>query len=185
MHSAWERWPTAFHLGLPVLVPRTLLRLPPPPSIRCRWLLPPNLVLSWMALRESCCPVQTEPPLNTPVRAVVPKPFFCPCCCGLPAAATTDAAVDVPPLGPPSPNIMPARVRLLQENREYTAEVMFETYNVPGLYIAVQAVLALAASWTSKKVCVCARPPCACGVCLFVLACDCARPRFGCVGQPF
>jgi len=37
------------------------------------------------------------------------------------------------------------------ENREYTAEVMFETYNVPGLYIAVQAVLALAASWTSKK----------------------------------
>ena len=43
-----------------------------------------------------------------------------------------------PPLNPP-------------ENREYTAEVMFETYNVPGLYIAVQAVLALAASWTSKK----------------------------------
>ena len=28
---------------------------------------------------------------------------------------------------------------------------MFETYNVPGMYIAVQAVLALAASWTSKK----------------------------------
>jgi len=27
---------------------------------------------------------------------------------------------------------------------------MFETFNVPGLYIAVQAVLALAASWTSK-----------------------------------
>jgi len=38
------------------------------------------------------------------------------------------------------------------ENREYTAEVMFETFNVPGLYIAVQAVLALAASWTSKQV---------------------------------
>ena len=38
------------------------------------------------------------------------------------------------------------------ENREYTAEVMFETYNVPGLYIAVQAVLALAASWTSVSV---------------------------------
>merc|ERR1712078_211429 len=38
------------------------------------------------------------------------------------------------------------------ENREYTAEVMFETFNVPGLYIAVQAVLALAASWTSKNV---------------------------------
>eukprot|EP00300_Choanocystis_sp_HF-7_P034032 c46527_g1_i1.p1 GENE.c46527_g1_i1~~c46527_g1_i1.p1 ORF type:complete len:432 (+),score=90.64 c46527_g1_i1:37-1332(+) len=36
------------------------------------------------------------------------------------------------------------------ENREYTAEIMFETFNVPGLYIAVQAVLALAASWTSK-----------------------------------
>jgi actin-related protein 3 len=41
-----------------------------------------------------------------------------------------------PPLNPP-------------ENREYTAEVMFETFNVPGLYIAVQAVLALAASWTA------------------------------------
>ena len=38
------------------------------------------------------------------------------------------------------------------ENREYTAEVMFETFNVPGLYIAVQAVLALAASWTSQDV---------------------------------
>jgi len=37
------------------------------------------------------------------------------------------------------------------ENREYTAEIMFETFNVSGLYIAVQAVLALAASWTSKK----------------------------------
>ena len=44
-----------------------------------------------------------------------------------------------PPLNPP-------------ENREYTAEVMFETFNVPGLYIAVQAILALAASWTSKQV---------------------------------
>ena len=38
------------------------------------------------------------------------------------------------------------------ENREYTAEIMFETFNVPGLYIAVQAVLALAASWTSRDV---------------------------------
>jgi actin-related protein 3 len=38
------------------------------------------------------------------------------------------------------------------ENREYTAEIMFETFNVPGLYIAVQAVLALAASWTSSDV---------------------------------
>jgi len=38
------------------------------------------------------------------------------------------------------------------ENREYTAEIMFETFNVPGLYIGVQAVLALIASWTSKHV---------------------------------
>ncbi len=38
------------------------------------------------------------------------------------------------------------------ENREYTAEIMFETFNVAGLYIAVQAVLALAASWTSRQV---------------------------------
>lgn len=45
-----------------------------------------------------------------------------------------------PPLNPP-------------ENREYTAEIMFETFNVPGLYIAVQAVLALAASWSSSSVC--------------------------------
>ncbi|CAM9183636.1 unnamed protein product [Chrysoparadoxa australica] len=37
------------------------------------------------------------------------------------------------------------------ENRELTAEVMFETFGVPGLYIAVQAVMALAASWGSKK----------------------------------
>jgi len=36
------------------------------------------------------------------------------------------------------------------ENREYTAEVMFETFNVPGLYIAVQAVLALCASLLTK-----------------------------------
>ncbi len=32
------------------------------------------------------------------------------------------------------------------ENRELTAEIMFETFNVPGLYIGVQAVLALCAS---------------------------------------
>jgi actin-related protein 3 len=38
------------------------------------------------------------------------------------------------------------------ENREYLAEIMFETFNVPGLYIAVQAMLALAASWTSPQV---------------------------------
>jgi actin-related protein len=29
---------------------------------------------------------------------------------------------------------------------------MFETFNVPGLYIAVQAVLALSASWKSRPV---------------------------------
>jgi actin-related protein 3 len=34
------------------------------------------------------------------------------------------------------------------ENREYAAEIMFETFNVPGLYIGVQAVLALAAAFT-------------------------------------
>lgn len=28
---------------------------------------------------------------------------------------------------------------------------MFESFNVPGLYIAVQAVLALAASWQSRE----------------------------------
>jgi len=39
-----------------------------------------------------------------------------------------------PPLNPP-------------ENREQAAEIMFETFGVPGMYIAVQAVLALAASW--------------------------------------
>ncbi|CAD6184597.1 unnamed protein product [Caenorhabditis auriculariae] len=36
------------------------------------------------------------------------------------------------------------------ENREYTAEIMFESFNVPGLYIAVQAVLALTASWQTR-----------------------------------
>ncbi|EHA97739.1 Actin-related protein 3 [Heterocephalus glaber] len=38
------------------------------------------------------------------------------------------------------------------ENREYTAEIMFESFSVPGLYIAVQVVLALAATWTSRQV---------------------------------
>ena len=38
------------------------------------------------------------------------------------------------------------------ENREYTAEIMFESFNIPGLYIAVQAVLSLAASWTRRQV---------------------------------
>jgi actin-related protein 3 len=37
------------------------------------------------------------------------------------------------------------------ENREYTAEIMFETFNVPSLYIAVQAVLALCASLLNQK----------------------------------
>ena len=32
-----------------------------------------------------------------------------------------------------------------QENREYTAEVLFETFNAPGMYIATQAVLCLRA----------------------------------------
>ncbi|KAI0250252.1 actin actin-like protein [Lactifluus subvellereus] len=44
-----------------------------------------------------------------------------------------------PPLNPP-------------ENREQTAEIFFESFNIQGLYIAVQAVLALAASWTSNRV---------------------------------
>ncbi|BHF84121.1 Actin-related protein 3B [Sparganum proliferum] len=37
------------------------------------------------------------------------------------------------------------------ENREYLAEIMFETFNIPGLYIAVQATLALIASWGSGE----------------------------------
>lgn len=37
------------------------------------------------------------------------------------------------------------------ENREFTAEIMFETFNVPGLYIAVQAVLALCASLLTQS----------------------------------
>jgi len=36
------------------------------------------------------------------------------------------------------------------ENREFTAEIMFETFNVPGLYIAVQAVLALCAALLTR-----------------------------------
>lgn len=43
-----------------------------------------------------------------------------------------------PPLNPP-------------ENREYAAEIMFETFQVPGLYIGVQAVLALIASKISSN----------------------------------
>jgi actin-related protein 3 len=37
------------------------------------------------------------------------------------------------------------------ENRELTAEVMFETFGAKQLLIAVQGVLALTASWNSKK----------------------------------
>ena len=37
------------------------------------------------------------------------------------------------------------------ENRELTAEIMFETFNVPGLYIGMQAILALYASFISER----------------------------------
>ncbi|XP_042020684.1 actin-related protein 3-like [Salvia splendens] len=37
------------------------------------------------------------------------------------------------------------------ENREYTGEILFETFNVPGLFIGVQPVLALAAGYTDTK----------------------------------
>jgi len=37
------------------------------------------------------------------------------------------------------------------ENRELTAEIMFETFNVRGLHIAVQAVLALYAQWAQGR----------------------------------
>ena len=51
-----------------------------------------------------------------------------------------------PPLNPP-------------ENREHTAEIMFETFSVPALHIGVQAVLALyagfAAEEKSSRVCYC------------------------------
>ena len=40
----------------------------------------------------------------------------------------------------------------LPENREYTAEVMFETFNVPGLYIAVQAILALVSTLATNNI---------------------------------
>ena len=43
-----------------------------------------------------------------------------------------------PPLNPP-------------ENRETAAEIMFETFNVPGLHIGVQAVLALYAAFAAAK----------------------------------
>ena len=37
------------------------------------------------------------------------------------------------------------------ENLEYTGEIMFEIFNVPGLYIAVQAVLSIAAGYRTSK----------------------------------
>ncbi|XP_073002845.1 actin-related protein 3-like isoform X2 [Typha latifolia] len=37
------------------------------------------------------------------------------------------------------------------ESREYAGEIMFETFNVPGLYIAVQSVLTLAAGYSTPK----------------------------------
>ena len=37
------------------------------------------------------------------------------------------------------------------ENRELTAEVFFETFNVPSLYIGTQAILALYASFISER----------------------------------
>lgn len=45
--------------------------------------------------------------------------------------------------------------------REYTAEIMFETFNVPGLYIGVQAVLALYAGFAAAdKLGKVSMPPC-------------------------
>ena len=37
------------------------------------------------------------------------------------------------------------------ENRELTAEILFETFNVPGLYIGMQAILALYATFLSER----------------------------------
>lgn len=44
--------------------------------------------------------------------------------------------VTEPPLNPP-------------ESREALAEIMFESFNVAGLYVGVQAVLALYAGWAT------------------------------------
>eukprot|EP00965_Chrysotila_dentata_P249917 6209148-Pleurochrysis_carterae.AAC.2 len=62
--------------------------------------------------------------------------------------ARTHASLQQRPVSFPA---SPAPYRNPPENRELTAEIMFETFNVKGLYIAVQAVLALCASWTSKQ----------------------------------
>ena len=37
------------------------------------------------------------------------------------------------------------------ENREYTGEIKFEIFKVPGLYIAVQVVLAIATAYRISK----------------------------------
>lgn len=37
------------------------------------------------------------------------------------------------------------------ENRELTAEILFETFNVAGLYIGTQATLALYASFIAER----------------------------------
>ena len=37
------------------------------------------------------------------------------------------------------------------ENREYLAEMMFESFNVPGMSIQVQAVCALASNWVNDS----------------------------------
>lgn len=42
-------------------------------------------------------------------------------------------------------------IKSVKLNFLFISEIMFETFNVPGLYIAVQAVLALAASWMSRS----------------------------------
>jgi hypothetical protein len=55
------------------------------------------------------------------------------------------------PSGPLSRARPLPRARAPAQNREYTAEIMFESFNVAGLYIGVQAVLALAASLASKR----------------------------------
>ena len=52
----------------------------------------------------------------------------------------------------PSPQLLYMQSLTATISREYTAEIMFESFNVPGLYIAVQAVLSLAASWTKRQV---------------------------------
>jgi len=84
--------------------------------------------------------VQVDP-IKPTLKAPAPKRLKLNCDKLLPTSAfkfNLRRFITEPPLNPP-------------ENREYTAEIMFETFNVPGLYIGVQAVLALAASIASKS----------------------------------